>query len=122
VLVFSSSFIVQRFLVFFCEGVQSAQGSMLVYRRGGWENTAWHLALPCWFGKCLPSRFGASVWQWGTLQCFLSVMCSGEAFHSLGVQVVDVLILLAALFPPSVVPASQWGFGVMELTLPASVL
>jgi hypothetical protein len=42
----------------------------------------------------LPSRFGAGV-------CFLSVTWRGEAF-----QGVDVLILLAALFLPSVAPAS----------------
>jgi hypothetical protein len=52
--------------------------------------------------------------------CFLSVMWHGEAFHRLGVKGVKVLVLLAALFPPSVAPASQQGFGVMELTLCAS--
>jgi hypothetical protein len=37
----------------------------------------------------------------------LSVTWHGEAFHRLGVQGVEVLILLAALFPPSVAPVSQ---------------
>jgi hypothetical protein len=33
-----------------------------------------------------------------------------EAFYGLGVQGVEVLILLGALFPPSVTPASQQYF------------
>jgi hypothetical protein len=41
--------------------------------------------------------------------------------HGLGVQGVKFLILLGALFLPSVAPASQQGFGVTELTLSASV-
>jgi hypothetical protein len=52
--------------------------------------------------------------------CFLSVTWCVEAFHVLGVQAVDVLIFLAVLFLPSVVPVSQQGFGVMELMLSAS--
>jgi hypothetical protein len=43
VLVFSSLFISQ----FFWEGVQSAQGVMLVYPRGGWGNAVWCLVLTC---------------------------------------------------------------------------
>jgi hypothetical protein len=53
--------------------------------------------------------------------CFLSVTWCGKVFHGLGVQTVKVLILLGALFPPGVAPASQQGFGVMELMLSASV-
>jgi hypothetical protein len=46
VLVFSSVFI--RLFFFFQElDGQSAQGSMLVYPRGGWRNTAWSLLLTC---------------------------------------------------------------------------
>jgi hypothetical protein len=54
--------------------------------------------------------------------CFLSVTWHGEAFHRLGkgVQGVKALFLLAALFPPSVAPAPQQGFGVTELMLSAS--
>jgi hypothetical protein len=52
--------------------------------------------------------------------CFLSVTWYGEAFHRLGVQDVEVLILLAALFLSSMAPAYQQGFGVLELTLSAS--
>jgi hypothetical protein len=74
-----------------------------------------------WSSECLPSRFGTGVWQRWKPSCFLSVTWHGEALHGLGVQVVEVLILLAALFPPSVAPASQWGFGVTELMLSASV-
>jgi hypothetical protein len=51
--------------------------------------------------------------------CFLTVTWHGEAFHRLGVQSVEVLILFAALFPPSVPPASQQDFGVTKLTLSA---
>jgi hypothetical protein len=42
--------------------------------------------------------------------CFLSVTWCGEASHGLGVQGVEVLILLGALFLPSVAPASQQDF------------
>jgi hypothetical protein len=52
---------------------------------------------------------------------FLSVTWYGEAFHRLGVQGVEVLILLASLFLPSVDPVSQRGFGVTEFMLSASV-
>jgi hypothetical protein len=41
---------------------------------------------------------------------FLSVVWYGEAFYGLGVQGVKVLLLLGALFPPSVAPASQEDF------------
>jgi hypothetical protein len=44
-------------------------------------------------------------------------MWHGEAFSGLGIEGVKVLILTGALFLPSVAPASQQGFGVMELTL-----
>jgi hypothetical protein len=37
-------------------------------------------------------------------------MWPGEAFYGLGVQGVEVLILLGALFLSSVAPASQQGF------------
>jgi hypothetical protein len=38
------------------------RGALLVYPRGGWGNTAWHLVLTCWFAECLLSRIGARVW------------------------------------------------------------
>jgi hypothetical protein len=54
------------------------------------------------------------VWSWHlALQepsCFLSVMWCGEALYVLGVQGVEVLILLGALFPPSVAPVSEQDF------------
>jgi hypothetical protein len=37
-------------------------------------------------------------------------MWRGEAFYWQGIQGIDVLILLGALFPPSVAPISQQGF------------
>jgi hypothetical protein len=46
-------------------------------------------------------------------------MCFGEAFHWLGVQGVEGLILDGALFLPSVASKSQGGFGVTELMLSA---
>jgi hypothetical protein len=50
--------------LFVCRaGGQSVQGAMLVYLRGGCGNTTWCLGLNCWSSRCLPSRFGASVWQ-----------------------------------------------------------
>jgi hypothetical protein len=48
-------------------------------------------------------------------------MCCGEAFYRVGVQGVEVLIQVGVLFPPSLSPMSQRGFGVTELTLSASV-
>jgi hypothetical protein len=42
--------------------------------------------------------------------CFFSVMWHGEALYGLGVQGVEVLILLGALFLPRVSPASQQDF------------
>jgi hypothetical protein len=48
-------------------------------------------------------------------------MWLGEAFCGSRDQDVEVLILLAALFLPSVAPVSQQGFGVSELMLSASV-
>jgi hypothetical protein len=50
--------------------------------------------------------------------------CNGhrEVFHGLRVQDVKVLIFFAALFLPNMAPASQRGFGVLALMLPASVL
>jgi hypothetical protein len=87
---------------FFCRwGGQSAHGAMLVSPRGGWRNTAGCLVLSCWSAGCLPGRFGASGWQCRQPYCFLSVTWHGEAFYGLGVQGVEVLILLGALFLPS---------------------
>jgi hypothetical protein len=54
------------------------------------------------------------VWSWFLVvqqsSCFLSVMQHGETFHGLGVQGVNVLILLGALFLPCVAPVSQQDF------------
>jgi hypothetical protein len=57
VLVFSSLFLVQFFF--------SAQGSMLVYPRCGWGNTAWCLALTCLVCQMSPKQ----VWS----QCLAAV-------------------------------------------------
>jgi hypothetical protein len=61
------------------------------------------------------------VWNWclAAVGALLFSQCN-MAFHGLGLQGVEVLILLAALFLPSVTPASHQGFGVTELTLSAS--
>jgi hypothetical protein len=113
VLVFSSLFIVQ-FIFFFLQGRASVS-----LPRG-----------PCWFilevsrGNCMTVGVHLLVCQMSPKQVwsqhlvaqqpssFLSVTWHGEAFHRLGVQDVKVLILLVALFLPSVAPASQQGFGV----------
>jgi hypothetical protein len=47
-------------------------------------------------------------------------MWHGEAFYGPVVQGVKILILLGGLFLPGVAPASQQGFGIMELTLSGS--
>jgi hypothetical protein len=70
------------------------------------------------FGLPNVSQAGLEVVAAAT--CFLSVMWHGETFYGLGVHGVDVLILLDALFPPSVAPSSQQGFGVTEPTLSGS--
>jgi hypothetical protein len=61
------------------------------------------------------------VWSWHLVAaatlCFLSVMWLGKAFYGLGVQGVEVLIVLGAVFLPSVVPVSQQDFSFTELTL-----
>jgi hypothetical protein len=75
---------------------------------------------PVWSAKSLPSRFGAGIWWQQEPSCFLSVTWCGETFYVWGVQCVKVLILLSALFLPSVAPAPQEGVWVMELMLSAS--
>jgi hypothetical protein len=48
-------------------------------------------------------------------------MWYGEAFHGLGAQGVEVLILVGCLFPTSMAPVSQGNFEVMELTFSAFI-
>jgi hypothetical protein len=50
---------------------------------GGILHDAWHS--PVWSAECLPSMFGAGIWQWWQPSCFLRIMWHGEAFHMLGV-------------------------------------
>jgi hypothetical protein len=70
-LTFSSLLIIQVFVCFLQgQGRQSAHGAMLLYPRGGWGKTVWCLVLTCCSSKCLPSRFGASVWQHGSPPVF----------------------------------------------------
>jgi hypothetical protein len=106
--VFSSLFIVQCFF-FSGWGGQSVQGAMLfipgvtvAIPRDSWCSP---VGLPnvsqAVLERCL------AVWE---PSCFLSVTWCGEAFHRLGVQDVELLILLGALFPPSVAPVSQQYF------------
>jgi hypothetical protein len=70
--------------------------------------------------QSLLSRFRAGVWQHGSSPVFFSVPCHGETLSGLGVQGVEVLILLAALFPPSVAPVSPQVFRVTKIMLSAS--
>jgi hypothetical protein len=55
------------------------------------------------------------------LSCFLSVMWHAEAFYGLRVHGIKVLIVLDALFLPSVTPVSQQVFWFMELMMSASI-
>jgi hypothetical protein len=72
---------------------------------GGIPHDTWHS--PVWSAECLPSRFGARGWCRWQPSCFLSVVWLTESFYGLGVQRVEVLILLGALFLQSVAPPSQ---------------
>jgi hypothetical protein len=109
--------------LFFVED-QSAQRAMLVYPRGGWRNTAWCLALTSWVGQMSPRQVWSPQqwhwWRWWQPHLFSQCRWCGEAFYRLGVQGIEVLIPLGALFPPNVAPASQQDFGVTELTLSCS--
>jgi hypothetical protein len=64
------------------------------------------------------------VWSWhlAVVAALLFSQCNmcEEIFHVLGVQGVEVLIFLNALFLPVVAPVSQQGFGVTEIMLSAS--
>jgi hypothetical protein len=116
VLVFSSLIIVQLFFFFFFFVV----GSVNLLRGLWWFIPVVARGILCdaWSSPvCIPSRFGASVWQPQQPTYFLSVMWYGEAFYGLGVQGVKVLICFCVLFPPSVVPVPQQDFWFTELTL-----
>jgi hypothetical protein len=95
--------------VFFVGGVSLLRG-LCWFISGVAGGILHHVCSPVWSAECLPSRFGASSWWQQQLTHVLSVMWRGEAFYRLGVQGVEVLILLGALFLPSVAPASQQGF------------
>jgi hypothetical protein len=78
------------------------------------------------FVLSIDEQGGLEWWWWQQQQRemapnFLSITWHGKAFHGLGVQDVESLILVGALFLPSVAPTSEGGFGVMELMLSASV-
>jgi hypothetical protein len=107
---------------FFCRvGGQSVQGAMLVYPKGGWENTVCCLfayLLVCWMS---PKQIWSRCLAVPEHSCFLSVMWPGEALYGLGLQVVKALIPLGAFFLPSVAPSSQQGFWFTEFMLSASV-
>jgi hypothetical protein len=75
---------------------------------GGIPRDTW--CSPVWSAEYLPSRFGDSIWQQWQHSCFLSVTWHGEAFYGLGVPGVEVLLLLDALFLPSMAPVSHQGF------------
>jgi hypothetical protein len=66
------------------------------------------------------------VWSQGLVaqkpSCFLNVTWHGEPLFRLGVQGVEVLIPLSALFLPSVAPESQQEFLLMDLMLYAFAL
>jgi hypothetical protein len=108
------------FVFFFLQGGQSAQGLrwFIPGLAGGIPCDSWHS--PVWSTECLPSRFGDGVWWQEQPSNFLSITWYGKTFYRLGVQGVEVLILLGALSVPSVAPASQQSFWFTELILSAS--
>jgi hypothetical protein len=62
------------------------------------------------FGMPNVSQAGLELASGSNIQersCFLSLTWRGEAFHGLGIQGVEILILVADLFPLSVAPVSQ---------------
>jgi hypothetical protein len=120
VLVFGSLFIVQ-FVFFLCGEVSLSRGLcwFILGVAVGILHDAWHSSV--WSPKCFWSRCGAGSWWQQQPSCFLSVTWCGETFYWLGVQGVEILILLGALFLPSVAPVSQQGFWFTELMLSASL-
>jgi hypothetical protein len=85
-----------------------------VLSRGSWGNSVWHMVL-----ICLVSRMSCrQIWSqkqylwWRQPSSFFSVKSCEEAFHGLGVQGVKGSILVGVLFPQSVAPVSQQGYGV----------
>jgi hypothetical protein len=113
VLVFSSLFIVQ-FFVLFCFCFCLFVGQVISLPRGlcwfipGCLGEA-HMTLGAHLLVCQMSP--KQVWSWHLAvqkhSYLLSVMWHGEALCGLGVQGVKVLILLGALFLPSVAPVSS---------------
>jgi hypothetical protein len=99
VLVFISLFIVQFCFVFFYRaGVSLPRGLCWFIIREAGDIPCYSWGSPVWSAKCLPSRFGTSVWWRQQPSDFLNVIWCGEVFYGLGVQGVEVLILLCALF------------------------
>jgi hypothetical protein len=92
------------------QGGLSAQWAMLVYPMGGWGE--YHVMLGAYLLVCRMSP--KQAWSWHMVaqepSCFLSVIWYGEDFHRLGVQGVEVLNLLGALFLRSVAPVCQQYF------------
>jgi hypothetical protein len=79
-----------------------------------WE---YHMMLGAHLLVCQMSA--KQIWSWHLValehSCCLSVTWHGEAFYRLGIQGVEVLILLCAFFLPSVAPVSQLDFWFIEL-------
>jgi hypothetical protein len=73
--------------------------------------------LVCWISPKQVWSCCLAAWE---PSCFLSVTLYGEALYRLRVQGVKVLVLLGALFPPSVALVCLQDFWLMELTLSAS--
>jgi hypothetical protein len=111
------------YLGFFCGGSVCPE-VVLAYPIGSWGNSERCVALT--FLVCrmscrhVWSQWWQLRWQWRP-SSFLSVTCCKDVFHGLGIQGVKSLILVGALFLPSVAPTSQEGFGVLEFKLSASI-
>jgi hypothetical protein len=104
---FSSLFIIQFF--FFLHGRVGLSRGLC------WFIPGVAMGIPC--DASLLTCWSASpkqIWSWLLVawepSYFLSVTWHGEAFYRLGVQGVEVLILLGALFLPSMAVASQQNF------------
>jgi hypothetical protein len=88
---FSSLFIIRFFcFLFFCSaGGQSVRGLCWFIQGVAVGIPHATYLLTCWSAECLPSKFGAGVWQCRSPSCFLSVTWYGDTFYGLRVRTFD---------------------------------
>jgi hypothetical protein len=122
---FSVPCLLFSFVLFFLWGRgQSVQEAMLVYPGVGCVcgNTACHLFAHLLVCQMSPKQVWSQCLAVPEPSCFLSVTWCGEALYGLGLQGVEVLVLLSAFSLPRVAPASQQNFWFTEIMLSASAL